>query len=53
MGELDDMINAIGAVCEIAGFMLERLLDNGFSREEAFTVCMEYVLGTLGVRRTE
>lgn len=36
MNEFDDAITAMGATCEIAGFLLTNLEKNGFTREEAY-----------------
>lgn len=45
--QAEEAINAIGAVAEIAGFLLKQLTDNGFTREEAAYICSEFVIGTL------
>lgn len=44
---IENAINAIGAVTEIAGFLLEQLTANGFSRDEAFHICNEFVIRTM------
>ena len=47
--ELKEALSAIGAIAEIAGFIREQLVKNGFTVEEAYTIAHDYVLGHLGV----
>ena len=41
------IITAIGAMCEIAGFMYKQLIANGFPEERAFEIVAEYFLNTI------
>ena len=47
MENIEEAINALGAVCEIAGFMFKQLRKNGFTREEAYEIAAEYILRSL------
>ena len=42
--EIEKVINSLGAICEIAGFMREQLMNNGFTREEACSMTLEYII---------
>lgn len=35
MARTDELIDAVGTVCEMMGLLLEHLQNNGFTREEA------------------
>lgn len=50
-GALNNMTNAMGAAVELSGFLLMQLLKHGFTREEAFDVAKEYLLGMITTRR--
>ena len=41
---LEKAINSLGAICEIAGFMREQLMNNGFTREEACDMALSYII---------
>ena len=43
-------LTGIGAMCEIAGFMLTQLQKNGFTREEAYSIAAEYVFSVLNIK---
>lgn len=45
--ESEEVMCAIGALTEIAGFLLDQLLTNGFEREEAVNICEKYIIKTL------
>ena len=40
-------IEAIGALCEISGFMYKQLIKNGLSEQRAFEIVAEYILTTM------
>ena len=42
--ELEKALNSLGAICEIAGFMREQLMNNDFTREEACDMALSYVI---------
>ena len=42
--DVEKAINALGALCEIAGFMFKQLQVNGFTRDEAFQIASSYIL---------
>lgn len=48
-----DALTGIGAMCEIAGFMLTQLQKNGFTREEAYSIAAEYVFAMLNIKPQE
>ena len=43
----NDLINAIGALCEMCGVMREMLMENGFTRKEAVALVGEYINTTM------
>ena len=45
--DIEKMIMAVGAICEMAGLMRSELMKQGFDGVEAFTICKEYVMRTL------
>lgn len=45
--QIEELINAVGAMCEMAGLMREELLRKGFTRKEVFLVCKEFIMRTL------
>lgn len=49
-GSVEEVIEGIGAMCEIAGFILAQLQKNGFTREEAYSIAAEYVFAMLNIR---
>lgn len=42
--ELSDVLNAIGALAEMAGLLCRELLKNGFTRNEAVDIVTRYVI---------
>ncbi len=42
--DVEKVFTALGALCEIAGFLRDHLMDNGFTREEACSMALEYIL---------
>lgn len=40
---IKELINGIGAICEIAGLMRDNLIHNGFTRKEACDIVGRYV----------
>lgn len=44
---IEQAITALGAICELAGFMFKQLIKNGFEREEAYNIAAEYILRSL------
>ena len=44
---LEAMQTAMGAACEMSGFLFKQLLAQGFSREEALKITEDYLLGML------
>ena len=50
----EESIAALGALCEISGFMYKQLILNGFPEERAYTIAAEYILTTLmGIKQEE
>ena len=49
----NDIINGIGALCEIAALLRERLSENGFSHDEAYEIVKEYMLNVLNNNRQQ
>ena len=49
----EESIDALGALCEIAGFMYRQLIKNGFPEERAYNIAAEYILNTLIVIKQE
>lgn len=45
--EVESMITAIGALCEIAGFMKKQLMEQGFTKHEAFRICKEFIMNQI------
>lgn len=43
----EDLINALGALCEVAGFLYTNLIKNGFPEERAYELAGEYIMQTL------
>lgn len=41
---LQDTINALGATCEIVGYLKDQLIANDFTREEAVMMCTEVLV---------
>lgn len=41
--ELMDFLNAVGAIAETAGILRDRLMQNGFSRQEAVSICSSMI----------
>jgi len=37
-------LNAIGAVCEMAGVMRDQLIENGYERDEAVTIAGNWLI---------
>ena len=40
---IEEMTNALGAVSEMAGFLRDQLMNNGFKRGEAVIICSNFV----------
>jgi hypothetical protein len=40
-----DIIAALGSMCEISGIIFDGLQKNGFTREEAFFIVKDWLLG--------
>ena len=40
--EIDKLLAAVGAIGEILGVYFKSLLKNGFTREEALVLCVEF-----------
>ena len=40
---IKELINGIGAICEIAGLMRDNLIRNGFTRKEACDIVGRYM----------
>jgi len=45
--DIEQMIMAVGAICEMAGLMRSELMKQGFDGVEAFKICKEYVMRTI------
>lgn len=41
-----NLIAGIGGICEMAGFMRESLIKNGFSKEEALNIVTSFMIET-------
>jgi len=37
--QIDEMVTAVGAMCEFLGLMRKNLMEQGFTREEAVAMC--------------
>lgn len=48
--EIRAIMDGLGAICEIAGFLRKQLMANGFTRKESVAMCAEVLveLITLG-----
>lgn len=44
---IEAMMTAMGAACEMSGFLFSQLLKQGFTREEAMPIVEKYLLGML------
>ena len=44
---IEEMTNALGAVSELAGFLRDQLMNNGFKRGEAVFICSQFVKNML------
>ena len=40
---IEETTNALGAVSELAGFLRDQLMNNGFKRGEAVFICSQFV----------
>ena len=40
---LKNLVNGIGAMCEMAGLLRDNLIKNGFTREEAVTIVRSFI----------
>lgn len=57
-GEMNDELNeaingmtaAMGAACELTGFLFQQLIKNGFTREEAMQMATKYLMGMISNR---
>lgn len=50
-GALQGMMLAMGAACEMSGFLFQQLLKNGFTREEALPIVEKYLFGMITTDR--
>lgn len=41
---MEEMLSAVGAVCEMCGIILKLLIANGFTRQEAVTIVGNYLV---------
>ena len=53
MDSAENVLDAIGALCELTGFIFQQLMKNGFTREEAFQMAAEYFIGSLNGNKRE
>ncbi len=44
--DVKGLLNSIGALAEVAGFMRDQLMERGFTREEAVTIVDHYLCAT-------
>ena len=42
--EIKNLLDTIGAIVEIADFLKNQLIEKGFTREEAFSICKEFII---------
>lgn len=42
--KLEAITTALGAMCEMVGFLREQLMNNGFTRDEAVNMCCEVLV---------
>lgn len=47
MSSPKEMLEAIGALAELAGYMRDQLMKNGFTRAEATVMVSEYIRNTM------
>lgn len=47
MSPIEDALNAVGAMGELAGVMLKTLTNNGFTRQEAVEIVAKYLIALL------
>ena len=40
---IKDLVNGLGAMAEVAAVYRDKLIENGFTREEAVTISAEFV----------
>lgn len=52
MGEVEKAITAVGAVIEISRFILTKMVEEGFSYDEAFKTAQEFIFRSLNVWRS-
>ena len=45
--KIEEITTAIGAACEVVGFLREQLMNNGFTRDEAVGMCCEVLTGMI------
>lgn len=43
---LKNLINGIGAMCEMAGLLRDNLIKNGFTRDEAVAIVNSFIVET-------
>jgi len=51
--QLNDVINALGATCEIVGFLKTTLEKNGFTHEEAVMMATKVLVELVCIRKEE
>ena len=44
---IEEMTNVLGAVSELAGFLRDQLMNNGFKRGETVFICSQFVKNML------
>jgi len=49
---IDETTNTLGAVSELAGFLRDQLMNNGFKRGEAVFICSQFVSNMLNPNRS-
>lgn len=49
----DDVVNAFGVLAEMASILRDRLVENGFTRDEAVMICSRFISTSVSGRREE
>lgn len=44
---MEELINSVGALCEMAKLLRDNLISNGFSYDESFGIVKEFLLSIL------
>lgn len=45
--QIEQMINAVGALCELAGLLRKELIKQGFTKAESFKIVEQFMIGHL------